>query len=139
MPGKDELRNNICSVVGVFYANRLMDEHDFLKAGPVISRLLDSDAEINGVYRGLLKCDRVYCELMGAGSSEVINEIMDEEQREFMRRMKNGLSVIRTQYAIKLLWEETLWALRNIRRSLKDLPPVILIQGTLRARRNFSF
>ena len=30
---------------------------------------------------------------------------MDEEQREFMRRMKNGLSVIRTQYAIKLLWE----------------------------------
>ena len=61
MPGKDELRNNICSVVGVFYANRLMDEHDFLKAGPVISRLLDSDAEINGVYRGLLKCDRVYC------------------------------------------------------------------------------
>ena len=105
MPGKDELRNNICSVVGVFYANRLMDEHDFLKAGPVISRLLDSDAEINGVYRGLLKCDRVYCELMGAGSSEVINEIMDEEQREFMRRMKNGLSVIRTQYALKLLWE----------------------------------
>lgn len=118
-PREEDLKNGMCAVIAVFCANRLMDEHDFAEAREIHDKLLESDAAIAGVYRGLLICDRIYCECLGNNSSEIISGLLNKEQLLFMKRMKNSLSVLRTQYALKLLYEQDNQGAENIKRDFE--------------------
>lgn len=105
-PPEEDLKNSMCAVIAVFCANRLMDEHDFARAREMNDKLRASQIPLAGIYRGLLACDRIYCECLGDKSPEVLNALLNAEQLKFMNSMKNSLSVLRTQYALKLLYEQ---------------------------------
>lgn len=105
LPDEDKMKNSMTAVMAVFYENRLMDGHVFTKAAVLIDKLLEMESGIVGVYRNLLICDRMYCELIGGKNREVIEQLYTKEQKKFMKQMKKFPSVIRTEYAHALLFE----------------------------------
>lgn len=106
VPSDEAMKNSIIATCGVFACSRLMDEEKFGEAGVLIDRLLALDSGIIGLDRGLMVCDRLYIELIGENRREIIENLLTDEQRKFMKSMKSFLPVIRTEYALALLFEK---------------------------------
>ena len=103
LPDNEGMKNSMTAVMAVFYANRLMDEHAFTDAAPLIDHLLAAESGIVGLHRNLLICDRLYCELILEKNSAVIDKLYNKEQIKFMKQMRNFPTVIRTEYTYALL------------------------------------
>lgn len=103
MPDKEDLKNSITVVMGVFYCNRLIEEHRFWEAAEEILTLLKKDTAMVDLHRNLLICDLIYCELLGDNDAKIVKELLDKEQKNFMKAMKNNPTVLRTEYAYALL------------------------------------
>lgn len=106
VPEGDEFKDAITCALGVFACNRLLDEKNFEAASELIDKLLDDDASTVFVHRDRLMCDKIFCELIGENNSEVIKKLLDKSQKKFMKSMKDTPSVIRTNYALALLYEK---------------------------------
>lgn len=106
VPSYEGMQNSIVAVMGVFACNRLMDEHQFEEAAELMKHLLSMETAINGLHKGIMKCDLIYCELIGENRQEVIEELLDKEEEAFMKSMKSFISVLRTRYAYALLFEK---------------------------------
>ena len=102
LPGDETPENSIIAAVPVNRAMRLMDAHRFGEAAALQDRLC-AQAGLAGIYRGLLRCDRVFCELLGEGREDVLSSLLTKDQAKFMKSMKNYPSVLRTQIALALL------------------------------------
>lgn len=105
IPSEEGMQNNIIAATAVFRENRMMDGLNFSEAAEYIDKLLDSDAAILDLYKNLLIADRICCELLSDGDNERIKAYMTKNFNRFMKQMKNLPSVIRTQYAVALLYE----------------------------------
>lgn len=105
MPEEAQMLNSMTAVLGVFYANRLLDEHQFDRLVPVLDQLLQGDYEIMGLHRMSLTCDRIYCALL-AGEQERAKELLDRQQVQMMKQMGKNPSTLRTLYAQALLLEQ---------------------------------
>ena len=106
VPSDEEMKNSIVAVMGVFACGRLMDMKKLEEADVLMSRMLASDSGITGLHRGMMICDRMYCELIGKNRSEALEAMLTKEQKKFMKQMKNFPSVIRTEYTYALLCEK---------------------------------
>lgn len=106
VPTDEAMKNSMIAVQGVFACNRLMDEERFPEADALIAHLLELDSGIVGLHHDLLMCDRIYVELIGENRREVIENRMSKGQRKFMKAMKRFPSVLRTEYALALLFEK---------------------------------
>lgn len=107
IPTEEEMKNDITSAVAVLYCNKLLDEHKFKEAKEAIIKVLKYKDNIIGMYRYLLKSDRIYCELL-EDNTEKAEKLLTESQKKFMKAMKTFPSVIRTEYAIaKILNKDT--------------------------------
>ncbi len=104
VPSDDDMKNSMMAARGVFACNRLMDEKRFEKADDLMKHLLEIDSGIIGVHRNLLICDRIYVELISDNRSEVIEAMLSKQQKKFMKAMKTFPSVLRTEYALALLF-----------------------------------
>ncbi len=104
-PNDEDMKNSLIAVIGVLSANRLMDELKFEEADKLMAHLLEIDSELVNLHRGLLICDRVYCELIGENRKEIVDSLMTREQQAFISSMKSYISVVRTQYAYALFYE----------------------------------
>ena len=104
LPGDETPENSIMAAVPLNRAMRLMDAQRFDEAAALQDRLLRTE-DLAGIYRGLLCCDRVFCELLGEGREDVLSSLLDKEQMKFMKSMRNYPSVLRTQIALALLRE----------------------------------
>ncbi len=102
VPGEEAADNSILAAVPFARAQRLMDAQRFDEAAALQDRLL-AEGKLLGLYRGLLVCDRVCCELFGAKRADVLNNLLDREQEGFMRSMRSYPSVLRTRYVLALL------------------------------------
>lgn len=102
MPADDEIGNSMVAAIGVFACNRLMDMQDFGEANKKMRHLLEMESGIAGIYRNLLICDRMYCELLD-GNKETAAKLFTKEQQKFMKSMKKFPSVLRTEYTYALL------------------------------------
>ena len=102
MPSAEEMGNSMIAAIAVFACNRLMDMQNFEEANKMIQKLLEMESGIAGIYRNLLICDRIYCELL-AGNKETAEKLFTKEQQKFMKLMKKFPSVLRTEYAFALL------------------------------------
>jgi hypothetical protein len=71
-----------------------------------MSELLDMDTGMVGLHRSLLVVDRLYCELIGENRKEILDGMLDKNQKKFMKIMKNYPSILRTEYAYALLAEK---------------------------------
>lgn len=105
VPNDEEMKGSMTSVRAVSASNRLMEEHRFQENARLIDHILSVDSAIPGIYRVLLICDRVYCELTGEKSPEILAKWTEKDQQKVMKQMRNYPSVIRTQYAYALLVE----------------------------------
>ena len=108
MPTDEAMKNSLVSTIGVFACNRLMDTHRFEEADALMTRLLCMDSGMVGLYRNLLICDQIFCELIAQKRDQRIRTKMSKDQKKFMKSMKTFPSVIRTEYAYALLWEKDL-------------------------------
>ena len=108
MPTDDAMKNSLVATIGVFACNRLMDAHRFEEADALMTRLLCMDSGMVGLYRNLLICDQIFCELIAQKRDQRIRTKMSKDQKKFMKSMKTFPSVIRTEYAYALLWEKDL-------------------------------
>lgn len=113
MPAKEDMKNSMVAAVAVFACNRLMDEQKLEEAALEIRRLLAMESAIVGVHSSLLKCDLVFCELLGENRVREIEQLMDKEQKAFMKVMHEFPGVLRTEYALALLKEGDLEAARK--------------------------
>lgn len=105
-PTDDAMQNSMVATSGVFAANRLLDEQKFAEAAECISHLLEIESGIAGIHRNLIICDRIFIELIGENCREAVGRLLTKEQKKFMKQMRNFLTVLRTEYALALLYEE---------------------------------
>ncbi len=106
VPSDESMKNSMTAVIGVFACNRLMDAMDLEKSDKLMDNLLQMKTGIVGLHRNLMIVDRVYCELVGENKLEKIDEMLDKQQKKFMKSMKNYPSVLRTEYVYALLAEK---------------------------------
>ena len=106
VPTDEAMKNSIVATRGVFACNRLMDEEKFDEADALMAHLLEIDSGIVGLHHDMLMCDRIFVELIGENRRDVIDNMLTKEQKKFMKAMKRYPSVLRTQYALALLFEK---------------------------------
>ena len=103
LPDNADMQNVHCASIAVFSASRTLDKLDALAAEAEVKALLDSNYNIIGLHRNLLKCDLVFSRLVNHGREAEISSILTLEQLKFMKSMKNFPSILRTEYAIALI------------------------------------
>lgn len=103
VPPIEEMGNTLIAFRGVTACNRLMSEHCFADAEVLLRRYLDGSKDLNPLYRALLTCDLLYCELIGQNRYEERMRLVDEQQTRMMKALKKTGSVMRTEYAYALL------------------------------------
>ncbi len=118
MPADDEMRNSVIATIGVFACNRLMDMQSFEEANKLMAHFLKIESGIVGIYRSLLTCDRMYCELID-GNKEAAAKLFTKEQQKFMKSMKKFLAVLRIEYAYALLCESDFSKAEAIKRKFE--------------------
>ena len=67
---------------------------------------MKSDTAMVGLHRNLLICDCIYCALVEEENVEKAIEMLDKQQKKFMKSMKKYPSVLRTEYVYALLAEK---------------------------------
>lgn len=105
VPSDDAMKNSMVATIGVNAASRLMDQHRFEEAEALIKHLLEIETGIVGLHRNLLICDLIYLELIGQNRPDRLEELYTRELQKFMKAMKTFPSVIRMEYAYRLLAE----------------------------------
>ena len=136
-PTEEEMQNPISSSIAVFRCNRILDEHRFSEANEEIIRLLNRETAIVGMYRRMLECDRIFCELMGKARREVVDSILDPQLEAFMQSMRKFPSVIRTRYAIALLHENNKEKAENIEKIFEKYTKSYPYEIDIKAEKEF--
>lgn len=106
IPSDESMKNSMVVVKGVFACNRLMDQQNFEEADKLMEHILNIESGMVGLHRSLMVCDRLYIELITENRREVIEGMLTKEQRKFMRQMKRFPTVLRTEYALELLYDK---------------------------------
>ena len=105
VPSDDAMKNSMVAVMGVFACNRMMDEKRFDEADELMAHMLEIESGMVGLHRSLMVCDRMYIELITKNRKEVLDGMLDNQQKKFMKSMKSFPSVLRTEYVYVLLCE----------------------------------
>lgn len=116
IPDESGMKNGMIATMGVFYENRLMDKMLFEEAEKLIMQLLSGKNAVAGIYRNLLVCDRMFCELIDEKRQANAERLYDKNQKNFMKQMKKFPTVIRTEYALKLLGKKDAEAAAKIKK-----------------------
>lgn len=135
VPADDRLDNSMISALGVFAANRLMDEHRLEEADQLMAHLLDAAPGMIEMYRFLLINDRIYCELLGENRRDVIEGFLTKKQCKLTKAMGNSPTVIRTQYACALLSEHNEKQAEAIKQQFRKLEKTYPYSTDLEAER----
>ena len=105
VPSDDAMKNPMVATIGVYAASRMMDQHRFEEAGKLIDYMLKIETGMVALQRNLLICDQIYLELIGQNRSDRVEALYTKELKKFMKAMKTFPSVIRLEYAYRLLAE----------------------------------
>lgn len=103
VPMSSDMKNKMTAIIGILACNRLMDTHSFEEGIQLMDQLLEMEHIFTGLHRKLLISDRVYLELICEKNQEVIDTLLDNQQRKFMKSMRKFPSILRTNYAYELL------------------------------------
>lgn len=106
VPADEDMNNGIVAATAVFHANWLMDQHRIEEGLEYIKELLAKETAVAGLYRSLLTCDRIYCELVVNQDVVEAVRLHNKEYEKFVKQMKNFPSIIRTEYAYAALAEK---------------------------------
>lgn len=106
VPADEDMDNVVVAATAVFYANWLMDQMRLEEAAEYIDTLLAKETAVLGVYKSLLICDRIYCELVVKKNTSEAIYLHNKEYEKFAKQMKKFPSVLRTEYVYALIAEK---------------------------------
>jgi len=121
VPTDEAMKNSMVTTRCVFTCNRLMDEEKFEEADTLIAHLFEIESGIVGLHHDLLMCDRIYVELIGENRRDVIQNMLTKKQKKFMKSMKRFPSVLRTEYALALFFENDTVKAEKIRSEFEKV------------------
>ena len=135
LPSDEDMKNSMVATLGVFICNRLMDKGNFEEADKLMAHMLSIDSGMVGLHRNLMICDRIYIELITENRKEIIDEMLNNEQKKFMKQMKNFPSVLRTQYVHALLCENDTAKAENIKTQFENIAKTYPYPSDVQAER----
>ena len=135
LPSDEDMKNSMVATLGVFICNRLMDKENFEEADKLMAHMLSIDSGMVGLHRNLMICDRIYIELIKENRKEIIDEMLNNEQKKLMKQMKNFPSVLRTQYVHALLCENDTAKAENIKTQFENIAKTYPYPSDVQAER----
>ena len=110
MPTDETLKNVICCVMAVFVCDKLFDEGKYSESQSTIDMLLNKETAVDNIHKQLLKVNALFCELTGDKNKSKIENYLDDDLKNFMKAMQDYPSIIRTQYAYEMLYNNDIQA-----------------------------
>lgn len=105
IPSDESMKNSMAATIGVFGCERLVCDERFEEADALMAHMLEIESGLIGIHRNYLVCCRIYNELIGENREDVIEKMLSDEQKKYMKAMKSNITVIRIEYAIARLYE----------------------------------
>ena len=105
-PTEEDLQNNLTSALAVFRCSRLMEQRCFEEAKAETERLVNGDNAVAGIHKNMLKNDLIFYELIGECNKQRIDELNDKQQKQVAKAMRQNPSIMRTEYAYALFYED---------------------------------
>ena len=105
VPDDADMDNPLIATIGVFACNRMMEQQRFTDMEQLIVHFMSIPNGINDIHWQLLKCDLIFVRLLAGKQGKQIETLLDQPLRKVMKTMKDFPSVIRSQYALALLYE----------------------------------
>lgn len=137
LPDEKDMNNALVATMAVFAANRLLDAHRFDEADALMEKLTEGKNAVLGVHKGLLVCDRIYCETIRENRTEAIEKLLTKEQKKLMRSMKDYPSVLRTEYALAKSGGKGEAQAEAIRRRFEKRAEKFPYRGEIESEREF--
>ena len=149
LPTEEEMQNSMCAVIAVFCVNREMDAHNFAGAIKQMDWLFSiKQAGVMELHKKMLICDRIFCELISSTNQTndplmekpvtgepLIAELLTKEQKKFMKQMKKFPSILRTRYALALLYEHDMEKAAKIQKQFTACAASYPYQSDLESER----
>lgn len=139
VPSMEGMKNSMTSVMGVFACNWLLDTHEFQKANEQLKELLSADTALVDLYRSMMTCDRIYCESILQYPKEhlrtTVDNMLDKQQKNFMKAMKKSPSILRTKYTYALLVKKDTTEANKIKAQFEKLALTYPYSGDLESER----
>lgn len=104
-PDDSQMCNSMIAAKGVLICSRLVDAHDYARAGELAAHYLEIPSGFAGIHRNMLICERICCALVTGDPTVPIDTLYTKELQAFFKSMKNTPSVVRTEYIYALLAE----------------------------------
>ena len=105
IPSDNAPQNSITAGIWILYYNRLIDSGKTDEATELIDRLLSRDMGFGPLQRAVVIYDRIYLELVTGGNKWRVTELLSSSELTILKRVKNDVSIIRTDYSLALLYE----------------------------------
>lgn len=106
VPTDEQMNNVALGAMGYATCCRLLDAQKLDEFKTLADRFLSMETGLMGIQKDSLACDRITCELIGDGSREVVERLLTDQLRKTMKAMKTSISILRTEYAIALLYDK---------------------------------
>ena len=106
LPDDDSMKKSMTTVKSVLVCNRLMDSMEFERAGETIRHLLGIESGMVELHRRALISELIFIDIISGKSKNDIDGLLDNKQKNFMKKMKNNPSVMRTEYFYALICEK---------------------------------
>lgn len=106
MPNDEQLQNRMEAVMAVYVCDRLMDQHQFAQAQETIDSLLERDTALISVHLNLLRCNALFCELVGDCNAEKVEGYVTSGLTAFWKTMATSPEVLKTRYAYEKLYKK---------------------------------
>ena len=105
IPEKEYLNNALSASIGANAVSREMDKMNFAGVIEKGHYILQNAEGLIPIYKSAVKLEIIYAELVTENLQEKVDELFDKEVKKFAAVSKKNISVIRTQYAYSLLYE----------------------------------
>lgn len=127
----EKVENPLAATVVIAGCERLMDEGHFPEAAARIDELLEQAPGLEGISRQMLRCDRLFLDLLLGPAGEAAPP--DEDLEAYMVQLKDYPPVLRTRYALALLVQGDEAQAEMLRERLEELAPRYPYPGELRS------
>lgn len=103
---EEDMQNHMTAALATLRCNRLMEEQKYAQAKEEMNAIANSENALSGLNKNFLTNDMIFCELLESYEPAVIEQLLTKPQKQFMKSMKHYPSILRTQYALALIYEK---------------------------------
>lgn len=106
IPSDTEMQSNLTASLAALACERLIDAHQFADAAALAKHLAEGNASLVGLAECQVACDRATAELLEGICDGVPGYLNTRQMRQYMKAMRQSLTVLRTQYICARLGEK---------------------------------